>query len=76
MKKIFFILYFVFAASCFAESQSIQKLDEYLGKMADAYHIPGMAVCVANPDEMLLEKSFGARRPGVEDFLSTARRFP
>lgn len=59
MKKIFFILYFVFAASCFAESQSIQKLDEYLGKMADAYHIPGMAVCVANPDEMLLEKSFG-----------------
>lgn len=59
MKKIFFILSFIFAANCFAETQAIQNLDEYLGKMVDAYHIPGMAVFVANPDETLLEKSYG-----------------
>ena len=37
----------------------LQKLESYLEEVAEAYHIPGMAVLITNPKEALFEKLYG-----------------
>ena len=60
MKKLFLILLtlVVLVAGCFAQN-GIQKMESYLDEVVEAYHIPGMACVITNPDGTLFEKVCG-----------------
>ena len=64
MKKLFLIFVMAFTASLSAWADSatdgrLQKLENYLDEVAVAYHIPGMACVITNPNEALFEKTYG-----------------
>lgn len=64
MKKILLLLMMALTEvmSLCAEVRAddcLQKMESYLNEVAEAYHIPGMAVLITNPKEALFEKSYG-----------------
>ena len=64
MKKLFliFMLLLTVMMSLWAEVSTddrLQKMESYLNEVAEAYHIPGMAVLITNPKEALFGKSYG-----------------
>lgn len=67
MKKLFLILMMALSTACpmlFADSftqndSRLLKFTEYLDEINKAYHIPGMAVLITNPEETLMEKAYG-----------------
>ena len=48
---------------CFAQealdSSRIQKLDDYLNQITEAYHIPGMAFVLTDPDRAIMGRTYG-----------------
>lgn len=64
MKKILLLLMMALTEmmSLCAEVRAddcLQKMESYLEEVAEAYHIPGMACVITNPNEALFEKSYG-----------------
>ncbi|MCR5061893.1 MAG: beta-lactamase family protein [Treponema sp.] len=64
MKKLLLIFILLLAAmmAAWAEVSAddrLQKLESYLDEVAEAYHIPGMAVVITSPEETLFEKAYG-----------------
>lgn len=67
MKKLFLILMLalsiacpmLFAASFTQNDSRLSQFTEYLDEINKAYHIPGMAVLITNPEETLMEKAYG-----------------
>ena len=67
MKKLFLILMIalgtacpmLFAASFTQNDSRLSHFTEYLDEINKAYHIPGMAVLITNPEETLMEKAYG-----------------
>ena len=67
MKKLFLILMIALSTACpmlfaasFTQNDSrLLKFTEYLDEINKAYHIPGMAVLITNPEETLMEKAYG-----------------
>ncbi len=67
MKRLFLILLLALSTACpmlfatsFTQNDSrFSQFTEYLDEINKAYHIPGMALVITNPDETLLEKAYG-----------------
>ena len=63
MKRFLSVILFVLAPMCFAqegvEASRIQQLDDYLNQITEAYHIPGMAFFLTDPDHALMERTYG-----------------
>ena len=63
MKRFLSVILFVMAPMCFAQealdSSRIQKLDDYLNQITEAYHIPGMAFVLTDPDRSIMERTYG-----------------
>lgn len=62
MKKLVFLLSLILlSANCFANisADRLQKMESYLDEVKEAYHIPGMAVIITNPEEAIFEKTYG-----------------
>jgi len=67
MKKLFLILMMalttglagVFGAEFTKNDERLSKFEKYLDEINEAYHIPGMAFFITNPEEALLEKTYG-----------------
>lgn len=64
MKKLFLLLMLALTEvmSLCAEVRAddcLQKMESYLNEVAEAYHIPGMAVLITNPKETVFEKAYG-----------------
>lgn len=64
MKKLslIFMLLLTVMISLWAEVSTddrLQKMENYLEEVAEAYHVPGMAVLITNPKETVFEKAYG-----------------
>ena len=63
MKRFLSVILFTLAPMCFAQealdSSRIQKLDDYLNQITEAYHIPGMAFVLTDPDRAIMERTYG-----------------
>lgn len=68
MKRILLLLTLLaFCAGCFAAdadtvklpSERIERMDEYLSEVMEAYHVPGLAFIITSPEETLFEKAYG-----------------
>ena len=63
MKRFLTVILFLLAPMCFAqeglEASRIQRLDDYLNQITEAYHIPGMAFFLTDPAHALMERTYG-----------------